>query len=557
MSDTSKKTNIKNWLHAFVCIFVAGCFCVLSFFFLSSFADLSAQQEDSAFLQQVNEVLAKHRGEYSSWEGARAVLEKEGYADFSIKQNDPYLYFTGNSLITHAKFRAETKGSELDDSQSVLNPYSGRIEYKVSRRTTTYVSTYTLVTTSLDLRSLNNQLGADRVLLDYHEAEQPFVEDYMTQSVFYDGSFFSYRKRGYGAFDREEVSDPFSFRHFDRRLVVTDRVDSVPEGVFAGLSVSSVQIASLQSVPKGAFRNCVYLERVEFPAALRSVEEEAFAGCQSLFELSFAEGLTSVADGAFAGCQALNRLFLPKSLTSLSPTAFDGADRITCINYAGSREDYHAVSAAIPAFAGRILRYEGNDYTGGYSSLVLDEESKTFVSRCYLGQAQNTTVQAVYRKGESEYLSAGVSPYAYAYDTFLRSLFLAEGIPAIGDFAFYHTALSTVTLCDSVSFVGVGAFSDCYRLEFISVSKGNGRFVSLNGVLFSLQEGEATLLAYPSARNAIRYEVPTSVEKNGTVYPVTKIEAHAFENPLYTQVVSVAEGIAWEKDSMIGVEVRG
>lgn len=500
--------------------------------------------------------MLEHRGEYSSWEGARAVLEKEGYGDLTLKQNEPYLLFTGNSLISYAKYRSITKDAKMDYSLYTLNPYREESDYKIYRQSGGYAA-YTLVTSSLDLTSLREQIGEASVSLKYEACEAVFVEDYLTQSIFYDGDFFSYEKAKRGEFERREVSDPASFRFFDERLVITDGVDLVPEGAFAEFPVSSVQIASLRSVPEGAFRNCAYLERVEFPTNLQTIEAEAFSGCRSLFELSFEEGLTSVGSCAFKDCKALNRLFLPKSLTVISETAFMGADGITCVNYGGTKEAYRGISGAIPAFSGRILRYEGNSYTSGYNALTLDEEKKTFVSDGYLGQNRSVTVQAIYRKGENTYLSAGVSEGAYAYDTFLRHLTLQEGLPSIGAFAFYRTAVSTVSLCDSVRFVGEGAFSDCYRLESISVSAGNPSFVSVDGVLFSLHEGEATLLVYPSGRRERRYEVPSSVEKNGVSYPVTKIRAHSFENPLYTSKIYIPEGIVREEESLIGVEAEG
>ena len=118
----------------------------------------------------------------------------------------------------------------------------------------------------------------------------------------------------------------------------------------------------------------------------------------------------------------------------------------------------------------------------------------------------------------------------------LRSCALPAGLETIGDNAFRGTALSVVTIPDSVTEVGNGAFADntsLYqlhigsgaedidaetfagdtRLSRLIVSDGNNALSAADGVLFS-KDGK-TLIYYPLNRQGTEYTVPDGTETIG------------------------------------------
>jgi hypothetical protein len=89
------------------------------------------------------------------------------------------------------------------------------------------------------------------------------------------------------------------------------------------------------------------------------------------------------------------------------------------------------------------------------------------------------------------------------------SVMIPDGVTNIGDFAFSGcSGLTSVTIPNSVTNIGESAFSGCTSLTGISVDAQNADYSSLNGVLFDKQQ--TTLIQYPSGQSG-SYTIPDSV----------------------------------------------
>ena len=95
----------------------------------------------------------------------------------------------------------------------------------------------------------------------------------------------------------------------------------------------------------------------------------------------------------------------------------------------------------------------------------------------------------------------------------LKKVVIKDGVTNVGDYALFCLPAATqVTLPDSVTRIGWGAFSNCAALTGIRVAEGNSHYSSdASGVLFS--KDKTTLVQCPGAFAA--YAIPNSVTSIG------------------------------------------
>jgi hypothetical protein len=87
-------------------------------------------------------------------------------------------------------------------------------------------------------------------------------------------------------------------------------------------------------------------------------------------------------------------------------------------------------------------------------------------------------------------------------------------VTAIGTNAFqYRYLLSSVTIPDSVTNIGDGAFLNCFGLTNFDVNASNPSYASVSGVLFN--KTLTTLIQYPINRAGSSYAIPNSVTNIG------------------------------------------
>jgi len=98
----------------------------------------------------------------------------------------------------------------------------------------------------------------------------------------------------------------------------------------------------------------------------------------------------------------------------------------------------------------------------------------------------------------------------------IPSIYEGKPVTRIGDWAFYGTKLTRVTIPDSVTGIGYAAFSKCGSLKSIDVGEGNTEYSSEDGVLFD--KNKTVLIHFPAGKGG-HYTIPDGV---------TSIGDHAF-----------------------------
>lgn len=82
--------------------------------------------------------------------------------------------------------------------------------------------------------------------------------------------------------------------------------------------------ASVTSIGKNAFANCVAIRKVDVPEGVTVIHEQTFMNCTELNTVTIPSALTSIEQQAFAGCTSLFSIDLPATLTTLGKQAFYG-----------------------------------------------------------------------------------------------------------------------------------------------------------------------------------------------------------------------------------------
>lgn len=313
-----------------------------------------------------------------------------------------------------------------------------------------------------------------------------------------------------------------------KEIKIPDSVETIGNGAFYECrDLERIALPSaLQTLSSVTFYNCTALSEVTFPASLKTIESSAFSGCRNLSEVKLPASLTAIQSSVFHLCINLKTVSYDGSLEQWSRiTADNDVLGYSCPSLVMS--DYTAQFILVkngfldpPPKTVTITKYTGTESTVILPSTInswpvtkigedafqdnttitsvtipasVTEIGSNAFADCtnltsvhYEGDWSNLTIQS----GNPAVQDAANAPlfdfefippdntavivtnYKYkgtAADVTIPSRYQGKPVTTIGHAAFFNSAVTSVTIPDSVTAILDGAFEKCSELTNISI----------------------------------------------------------------------------------------
>ena len=313
-----------------------------------------------------------------------------------------------------------------------------------------------------------------------------------------------------------------------KEIKIPDSVETIGNGAFYECrDLERIALPSaLQTLSSVTFYNCTALSEVTFPASLKTIESSAFSGCRNLSEVKLPASLTAIQSSVFHLCINLKTVSYDGSLEQWSRiTADNDVLGYSCPSLVMS--DYTAQFILVkndfldpPPKTVTITKYTGTGSTVILPSTInswpvtkigedalKDNTTITSVtipdSVTEIGAnafADCTNLTSVHYEGDWSKLTIQsgnpavqdaanaplfdfefippdntaviVTNYKYngaAADVTIPSRYQGKPVTTIGHAAFFNSAVTSVTIPDSVTSISDEAFINCPKLTNISI----------------------------------------------------------------------------------------
>jgi hypothetical protein len=206
--------------------------------------------------------------------------------------------------------------------------------------------------------------------------------------------------------------------------------------------------ASITNIGAYAFSNCENLASVIFPESVTSINQGAFSYCINLTGVNLATGLISIRYDAFAYCINLASVNLPESIFIILGNPFIGCTKLANITVEGIGSRYTAVGGAL--YEEHVKYDDGTPVTDENGEPVIEH----FLVSYPAASGNITNLLATL---------AGIGSSAFQW-TAITGITIPESIRTIGDNAFSYSNLMGITLPTSLKTIGARAFRECTGL---------------------------------------------------------------------------------------------
>lgn len=219
-----------------------------------------------------------------------------------------------------------------------------------------------------------------------------------------------------------------------KKYVVSDDITRIGDGAFSSCSnLEEVHLGSkVTSLGEGAFNFCTSLTTINFPDAILELGPKCFYYCQALVNVNLNDGLLTIGAEAFRDT-GLQTIKIPKTITNVDVAVFANCNKLKSIMVETSNTHYCDINGVLfSAKKDTIVAYpsgKGEDYI-----------------------LPNNTI--------------AVGNFAF-YQTKITTLSLNEGLEYIGEKAFGSTRIESIEIPSTVIKFGSYIFEFQYNLKSI------------------------------------------------------------------------------------------
>lgn len=389
-----------------------------------------------------------------------------------------------------------------------------------------------------------------------------------------------------------------------KEIKIPDSVETIGNGAFYECrDLERIALPSaLQTLSSVTFYNCTALSEVTFPASLKTIESSAFSGCRNLSEVELPASLTAIQSSVFHLCINLKTVsydgsleqwsritadndvlgyscpslvmsdytaqfilvknaFLDPPPKTVTITKYTGTEStvilpstinswpVTKIGEAAFQDNTTITSVTIPdsvteiganAFAG-CTNLTSVNYKGDWSNLTIQSGNPAVQDAAneqlfdFKFTPDNTAVIVTHYEGNAAVVT-------------IPSRYKSKPVTTIGYAAFFNSAVTSVTIPDSVTSILDDAFVNCPNLTNISIPN------SVTSIGFSAFRSCTSLksITLPSSLNSISEALFSGCSQLTTIHipvSVTLIEDDAFAGcPSSMTVTYSGSKTQWDDD---------
>ncbi len=234
--------------------------------------------------------------------------------------------------------------------------------------------------------------------------------------------------------DAVEVSVKDKRYHYASHIII-------PENVTYNDSV--YQVTAIGNDAFNAMRWTVEtkIESITLPNTIKSIGERAFAGCEKLASFTIPSSVTAIGIDAFENCTALTSIIIPASVTSIgsvsAPNIFEGCSSLSS-----------------------IFVEEGNPIYCSRENCLINKERKELITGC------NSSV--IPSDGSVERITIS----AFERCSGLKTMSIPNSVKYVGYYAFANCSdLESVTLSENLEKISMSAFS-CDKIKYNEYNGG-------------------------------------------------------------------------------------
>lgn len=278
-----------------------------------------------------------------------------------------------------------------------------------------------------------------------------------------------------------------AFRMYDcTEVILPDTITTIGINAFQYCSLSKITLSNnLTEMGDYAFYYCDNLVSVDIPASLKQIPIHAFYRCIALSSVTLHEGLEVIGARAFGVCRSLSSISIPTTVTEIGGGAFANSGLTSAVipgnvvTLGAGAFSYCENLTYVKIAPG--LKYLGEGAFGGCKLLTEMQQIELPDGILEIGSnpLNETPVytNAADRAAKNKTLfTFSVNGYLFKMtDTYIEKDKRPESVSIVGNVvaggAVGLTSVQSVTVSDSVTYIGERAFRDCYSLVSIKLSE--------------------------------------------------------------------------------------
>ena len=288
-------------------------------------------------------------------------------------------------------------------------------------------------------------------------------------------------------------------------------------------TVKTVITYRVVGIGDAAFLGCTSLTSITIPNSVTNIGISAFYGCSSLLSISIPNNVTNIDNNAFRGCTSLTSVTIPNSVMSIGDYAFYGCTGLTSIT--------------IPNRVTYIGEYTFKGCTS-LTSVTIGESVSEIGKSAFESCTSLTSV--VWNAIHCVNFIIPDAPFPNSVTSFTFGE-KVEHVPAY--LCYDMSVLASITIPNSVTSIGGGAFSGCSSLTSVTIPNS---VTSIGGTAFS-GCSSLTSITLPDSIKNIKYwtfESCSSLTSITIPNSVTYIDYNAFRGCSSLTSVTIGESVS-------------